>query len=422
MADGEHHTPRYRVLLTEASSASAREILTVLGRQGHEIGVMDSGGLGLTARSRWVARRHRGPRFSAGPERYLVALRRVLAEYEYDVVLPTHEQLVALSRHREEFGAMGVGLAVPAFDAVRQVQDKAETVRLFGTLGLPQPDTALVTDAKELLAQVHLLPAYVKLPVATSSRGVWRATDPAGLAGAAARPEVRETFDRGGVILVQKALRGPLVMAQSLFDRGTLVGAHVSLRSREGAQGSAAAKESLTLPDVTRHLTELGDALDWHGPLSMDGILDESRGTVRYIDVNPRLVEPVNAQLAGVDLVPRWLALSRGEAVGPPPPARAGIRTHMLLMAVLRHAEVGRGRLDILQELARAATGRGWYEGSAEELLPLRHDPAGALLLGAISACLLVSPPLWRRLAGSGAPAHALSAEGWRELTESRTS
>ncbi|MBZ6103605.1 hypothetical protein ACF1HU_28880 [Streptomyces olivaceus] len=422
MADGEYRTPRCRVLLTEASSASAREILTVLGRQGHEVGVMDSGGPSLTARSRWVARRHRGPRFSAGPERYLAALRRVLTEYEYDVVLPTHEQLVALARHREEFGALGAGLAVPAFDSVRRVQDKAETVRLFRTLGLPQPDTALVADEKALLAQADRLPAYVKLPVSTSSRGVWRATGPAELAEAAARPEVRETFDRGGEILVQKALRGPLVMAQSLFDRGALAGAHVSVRSREGAQGSASAKESLALPEATRHLAELGAALEWHGPLSMDGILDESLGTVHYIDVNPRLVEPVNAQLAGVDLVPRWLALSRGEAVGPPPPARAGVRTHMLLMAVLRHAEVGRGRSAILGELVRAAAGKGWYEGSEEELLPLRSDPAGALLLGAISACLLVHPPLWRRLAGSGAPPHALSAEGWRELTEYRTS
>ncbi|GAA2326273.1 hypothetical protein [Streptomyces cuspidosporus] len=91
----------------------------------------------------------------------------------------------------------------------------------------------------------------------------------------------------------------------------------------------------------------------------------------------------------------------------------------MLLMAVVRHAEVGRGRRAILTELARAAAGRGWYEGSQEELLPLRADPAGALLLSAISGCLLLSPRLWRRLAGSGAPAHALSPEGWR-LTEPR--
>lgn len=414
----EHAGPRYRVLLTEASSASAREILTVLGRRGHEVGVMDSGGLAFTALSRWVARRHRSPRFSADPVRYLDVLRQVLTSHAYDVLLPTHEQLVALSRYREEFGGLGVGLAVPEFDAVRKAQDKAETVRLFDELGLPQPDTVLVADEKELLALTQQLPAYVKLPVATSSRGVWRADDPTELAGIAARPEVQEIFGRGGEVLVQRALPGPVVMAQALFDQGTLVGAHTVLRKREGVQGSASAKESLELPDVSRHLAKLGDALGWHGPLSVDAVLDERQGAVHYIDVNPRLVEPLNAERAGVDLVPRWLALSRGEEVGPPPPTRAGVRTHMLLMAVVRHAEVGRGRLAILKELARAAAGKGWYEGSEEELLPIRSDPAGALLLGGISACLLLSPRLWQRLAGSGAPAHALSAEGWRQLVE----
>ncbi|MFE2678903.1 hypothetical protein [Streptomyces hygroscopicus] len=420
MADGADPGRRYRVLLTEASSASAREVLTVLGRRRHEVGVMDSGGLNFTALSRWVKRRHRSPRFSADPERYLDALYQVLTHSSYDILLPTHEQLIALSRHREEFSRLGVGLAVPGFEAVRTAQDKAAAVRLFAELGLPQPDTALVADESELLAQTGRLPAYVKLPVATSSRGVWRVADPAQLSGTAALPQVREVFARGGEVLVQRALPGPIVMAQALFDRGSLVGAHTVLRKREGVQGSASSKVSLDLPEVHRHLAELGGALDWHGPLSVDAVLDERRRTVHHIDVNPRLVEPVNAELAGTDLVQRWLALSCGAELGPPPRARAGVRTHMLLMAVVRHAEVGRGRRAILTELARAAAGRGWYEGSQEELLPLRADPAGALLLGAVSGCLLLSPRLWRRLAGSGAPAHALSPEGWRRLTEPR--
>ncbi|WP_172381385.1 hypothetical protein [Streptomyces sp. MNP-20] len=416
MDDGARTGRRCRVLLTEASSASAREILTVLGRHGHEVGVMDSGGLAFTALSRWVKHRHKSPPFSAGPDRYLEALRRTLESHPYDVLLPTHEQLVALSRHREEFRGLGAGFAVPGFDAVRRTQDKAEAVRLLDRLGLPQPDTALVTSEGELLAQKERLPLYVKLPVATSSRGVWRADDPAELCRIAALSQVRDVFARGGEVLAQRAVTGPVVMVQALFDRGTLVGAHTVLRSREGVQGSAAAKESVVLTQVTEHLADLGAELDWHGPLSLDAVLDRAHDLVRYIDVNPRLVEPVNAELAGVDLVCRWLALARGEPTGPPPVARSGVRTHMLLMAVVRQAEAGRGRRAVLRELARAAARRGWYAGSQEELLPLRSDPAGALLLGAVSTCLLVAPRTWRRLAGIGAPAHALSAEGWRQL------
>ncbi|WP_028925080.1 hypothetical protein [Pseudonocardia acaciae] len=414
MAEGTRH----RVLLTEASSNSAREVLTVLGRHGHEVGVMDGGGVSLTACSRWVRRRHRCPRFAADPLRYLDALREVLAGHDYDVLLPTHEQLVALARYREEFGALGAGLAVPSFASVRRVQDKSAAVRLLGELGLPQPETALAADVKELLGHAGRLPVYVKLPVATSSRGVWLAESPERLARVAALPAVRDAFAAGGTVLVQRPVPGPLVMVQALFDGGTLAGIHASARGREGVQGSASAKESVVLPGITRHLARLGAALDWHGPLSADAVLDERSGQVHYVDINPRLVEPVNAELAGADLVRRWLAVSRGEQTGPLPPPTAGVRTHLLFAAILRHAETGRGRRAMLRELVDAATRRGWYADSVEELLPVGSDPAAALLPAAVTACLVVSPGLWRRLAPTAAPAHALTPSGWRRLLE----
>jgi predicted ATP-grasp superfamily ATP-dependent carboligase len=421
MADAPDAGRRYRVLLTEASSASAREVLTVLGRHGHEVGVMDSGGISFTALSRWVTRRHKSPRFADDPSSYLDALRRVLASHSYDVLLPTHEQLVALARHREEFGRLVAGLAVPDFAAVTHLQDKAAAIRLFDKLGLPQPGTALVTDESGLLGQAVRRPVYVKLPVATSSRGVWRADDAPRLSWIAAQPAVRDVFATGGEVLVQRALPGPVVMVQALFDRGQLVGAHTVLRRREGVQGSASAKESVMLPDVAQHLAKLGAALGWHGPMSLDAVLDEDDGLLHYIDVNPRLVEPLNAELAGADLVQRWLRLSYGEEIGPLPLARIGVRTHMVLMAVVRHAELGRGRRAVLRELTQAVTRRGWYAESQEELLPIRSDPAGALLLGAVSFCLLVAPQLWQPLAGTGTPAHALTPEGWRQLLVTET-
>ncbi|QYN31948.1 hypothetical protein K1T35_25290 [Pseudonocardia sp. DSM 110487] len=408
---------RYRVLLTESSSASAREVLTVLGRQGHRVDVMDSGGLSFTRYSRWVRRRHRAPAFAADPLAHLDALRHVLREHPYDVLLPTHEQLVAIARHRDEFAGLVPGLAVPRFAAVRRVQDKADAVRLLADLGLPQPDTLLVRGPGELVARAEQLPAYVKVPVATGSRGVWLAADEAALGRIADDPAVREVFAGGGEVLVQRRVTGPLVMVQALFRHGTLVGLHTALRRREGVQGSASAKESVVLPDVAKHLARLGAALDWHGPLSLDAVVDEGSGEVRYIDLNPRLVEPVNAELAGADLVRRWLAVSLGEQVGPIAEPRPGVRTHMLLMALVRHAELGRGRRHLLGELTRAVTQRGWYTHSHEELLPIGDDPGGALLVGVVAACLLVSPGLWRRLAGSGAPPHALTADGWRQLT-----
>ncbi|WP_327633996.1 hypothetical protein OHB24_28880 [Kribbella sp. NBC_00482] len=407
--------PELRILLTEATSASAREVLTVLGRRGHVVDVLHSGGVSLTARSRWVRRRYSSPAFAVDPIAYLDRLRQILSSTEYDVVLPTHEQLVALSRFADEFGELA-GLAVPPFDAVRILQDKAAAAGLLDRLGLPQPATRLVHSPDELRAATEL-PAYIKLPVATSSRGVWLAGDEEQLAAVAELAAVRETLASGSAVLIQQPVTGTLLMVQAVYDHGRLVGAHTAVRRREGVQGSASAKESIQRPDVVEHLTRLGAELRWHGPLSIDAILDE-QDRPRYIDVNPRLVEPVNAELAGAELVDRWLAVSRGATPGPRPAARAGVRTHMLLMAILRHAEVGHGRWAILRELAAAVRRRGWYADSQEELLPVREDLVGAAFLVAITGCLLVSPALWKQLGGSGAPAHTLSPGGWKWLTQ----
>ncbi|AEW99633.1 ATP-grasp domain-containing protein [Streptantibioticus cattleyicolor] len=410
---GEPSGP-HRVLLTETTSASAREVLTVLGHLGHRVGVLDAGGMSFTRGSRWVARRHRVPPFNAGPLRWLDALAGVLAGGGYDVVLPTHEQLSALSAHRERFAALVPGLAVPEFAAVRRAQDKAEAVALLDEAGLARPETAVVTSPGELAARDDLLPGYVKLPVATASRGVWRVGDAAELRRVAALPEV---FAGDGRVVLQRALAGPVAMVSAVFDRGRPVGAHVVVRRRDGFQGGAAAKESVRLPDVERDLAALGRTLRWHGPLSADAVLVGEARVAHYIDLNPRLVEPVNAHLAGAALVERWLDVSTGRPVGDLVTGAAGVRTHALLLAVLGAAADGRGRRGVAAELARAAARRGWYARSAEELTPWA-DPLSRLPPALAAGVLLVRPAAWPALAGTGVPPHALTAAGWRELTD----
>ncbi|WP_030403670.1 MULTISPECIES: hypothetical protein [unclassified Streptomyces] len=408
-------TGPHRVLLTETTSASAREVLTVLGRLGYRVGVLDSGGLSFTVGSRWVARRHRVPRFADGPLRWLDALAGVLAGGGYDALLPTHEQLVALSAHRDRFAALVPGLAVPDFAAVRRVQDKAESVRLLDELGLPQPETAVVATPGRLRARDDLLPGYVKLPVATASRGVWRVRDAAALRRVAALPQVSAG---GGPVLLQRALTGPLAMISAVFDHGRLIGAHAALRRRDGVQGGAAAKESVRLPGAERDLALLGRRLNWHGPLSVDAILVGEAREPHYIDLNPRLVEPVNAQLAGAGLVERWLSVSTARDPGPPAYGTAGTHTHALLLALMGAAADGRGRRAVLGELVAATTRRGWYTASVEELTPAA-DPLSRLPLLLTAGLLLARPAAWSALAGTGTPPHALTDVGWRELVGS---
>jgi hypothetical protein len=82
--------------------------------------------------------------------------------------------------------------------------------------------------------------------------------------------------------------------------------------------------------------------LAWHGALSVDYILD-GHGFPLYIDANPRLVEPVNAMLAGVNLADCLVRLSLGRT-SPLPEPRAGERTISGLQALIGAAERGAAR------------------------------------------------------------------------------
>jgi len=83
---------RLRVLLSEASSLTAREHLTVLGPAGVRVEAMSSDPFALRRWSRWTRRLHRCPSPGSDPSGYLHAVSTVLAAGGFDALLPTHEQ------------------------------------------------------------------------------------------------------------------------------------------------------------------------------------------------------------------------------------------------------------------------------------------------------------------------------------------
>jgi hypothetical protein len=205
-------------------------------------------------------------------------------------------------------------------------------------------------------------------------------------------------------------------MVQAVFARGELVAFHGCQRVREGAAGGASHKLGLDLPEAREHMARLGAALDWHGALSADVIIGPDGP--RFIDINPRLVEPVNALASGVDLTGALVEVARsGSSRVPQPTAARGARTHQLLLAVLGAAHQG-GRPDVARELVHAVLHRGEYRDSREELTPWRGDPLAPLPVMAIALATLIRPDAWRHFVGGSAGAYSLTPAAWRELTQ----
>jgi len=402
------------VLLSDGAGLTSRQCATLLSQAGHRVEALTPDPLCLCRLTRHVRAVHRVPGLGADPLGWLEGALDVAARRHADILLPVQEQVAVMSLARERIARAGLLTAVPDFAALAQVQDKVTAFRTLARLGLPQPPAVVVTS-QDALDSVDELPAFVKTPIGTASAGVRRIATRAELRRHAALLDFRNG------VLIQQPATGPLVMIQSVFASGELVAFHACERVREGAGGGASHKRGVSLPEVAAHTAALGMALHWHGALSADVIL--TADGPRFIDINPRLVEPVNAFVSGVDLTGTLLEVARSGSAAPQPPGRPGAQTHQALVAVLGVAGRSGRRRDIMRELLGALTGSGDYRSSTEELTPVRWpgagtDPVTAIPVTVATLATLIRPAAWRHFAGGATSAYALSPAAWQALLE----
>jgi hypothetical protein len=403
---------RLRVLLSEGSSTSAREAITILGTSGHIIEVCDPSPWCLARFSRFARKFHRCPGLRDDPSGYLAFVEELLAKRHFDVLLPTHEQGFLFARVSERLAGKA-GLALPSFANYRVAHGKASFSRLLDELGLPQPKTHIVKSENASRDAVRF-PAVIKTAVGTASRGIWFVRDQADLERALQELNAAGAF--ADEVLVQPFVAGTTEKAQGVFCRGRLIGFHAYRQVAAGAGGGEAIKESVARPDIRTMLATIGKKLAWYGALSIDYLMPDGGGTPLLIDCNPRLVEPMSAYLAGTDLVGLLLQLSRGEAPAALPESRRRVRTHLAMQALLGCASRDGNRRGLLRECWRLATAAELYADSTEELTPMRLDWISAVPLSITATLLLASPKFADQLARGGFGAHLLNLSSIRQI------
>jgi predicted ATP-grasp superfamily ATP-dependent carboligase len=412
MASSAQVPMRLRVLLSEGSSTSAREAITILGTSGHIVEVCDPSPWCLSRFSRFVQKFHRCPGLRDDPAGYLAFVEGLLAMRHFDVLLPTHEQGFLFARVSERLGGRA-GLALPSFASYRVAHGKASFSRLLDELGLPQPKTHIVKSENASRDAIRF-PGVIKTAVGTASRGIWFVRDQADLERALQELNANGAF--ADEVLVQPFVAGTTEKAQGVFCRGRLVGFHAYRQVAAGAGGGEAIKESVARPNIRKMLATIGKKLAWHGALSIDYLMPDSGGTPLLIDCNPRLVEPMSAYLAGTDLVGLLLQLSRGETPAALLESRAGVRTHLAMQALLGCASRGGSRRDLLRECRRLAGAAEPYADSTEELTPVGLDWISAVPLSITAMLLLASPKFAGQLARGGFGAHLLNLSSIRQI------
>lgn len=390
---------RLKILFTEGTSLSARQSLYALGDR-HDVDVMDPAPLCQCRFSRLVRRWIRCPHYAKDPEAFLEFLAQRVTKGDYDVLLPTHEQVYLLSKYHAAL-TPHIGLALPDFRPMDQMQNKAEFMRLLDELDLPHPATVHVRTRRELIA-ASVFPCYVKLGHSTAGSGVFRVENASQLS------TVAETMDAAGLLdghcetIVQQPAVGVQSTVQAVFQHGRLVAAHLFEARTLGVGGMSPARVSADHPVVFEHVAAIGRRLNWHGATFIDYFYDHETGRPEYIEANPRIGETVNATLCGVNLVETLLAVSVGDELPTLAPSTcsalaassAGRRTQSFFMIAISLAHAGAGRMRLLAETRDWFLGRGLYHNSEDELTRWRDDGLSVLPVAWILAQLLWTP--WR--------------------------
>jgi len=402
-----------RILLSEGSSTSAREAITALGLAGHWVEICDPDRACIGRFSRFVKGFHRCPGLGDDPEGYLAFVLDLISRKRFDVLIPIHEQGYLFAKVQQEL-ARHVAVALPSFTSYERAHSKAGFSEILRELELPQPETVFVESLAEL-RQISRFPLVLKSAISTASRGTWIIHDAAQLEQALTHIESKPS---GDVFLVQAFIDGPVEHAQAVFDTGRLVGMHAYNQLLRGAGGGPAMKESVSRPEVRTHLARIGTRLGWHGALSVDYVVRPEDDMPLYIDCNPRLVEPINGLLAGLDLSELLLRVSLGEHPREAEPGREGVRTHMALQVLLGCAMRDGTRRDLLQECWRLSCRRGRYARSREELTPLRWDWPSVAPTVFAALWLLAKPRAVNNMVAKGWGAHLLNIDSIRVIRE----
>lgn len=402
---------RPRVLLTEGGSTSAREAITALALSGHAVSYCDPAALSLGRFSRLVTERITCPPMGSDPAGFRDALLDLVRSGRFDVLLPIHEQGYLLAKVAQNF-LPHVALALPAFESYARLHAKSTFAGLLREIGLAQPPGELIdgwNDPANRRPSLEAYPYLLKTDIGTASRGTWLVRD--GFERERALAEIAQATPPDAPILRQDFVDAPFEQAQAVFQDSRLVGFHATRRLVEGGGGGAALKVSVARPRVADDFARIGEALAWHGGLSIDYLYEEATGRPLYIDGNPRLVEPMAATLAGADLAGLLVRVSLGERITGCLTGRPDVRTRLALQALLGAAMRQRTRAAVLASARDLALQRGDFAAAREELSPVRHDPPSLLPLLGAGLTLLVQPSRAEDLARRGWGGHLLTPQ-----------
>lgn len=327
-----------RILVTNAHTPQAYAIVRALRPHPSRIVATVEGDsllapLGHAARSRLVDARYRVPsvveewssgRLAGEPTAremaYIFAIERICEDEQIDVIFPSWDPyVVALSKHVERFGGMGVTVPVPEFQVAITALDKYRTVQAGMAVGFPCPRTYLYESLDQLawISERESFPLVIKPRFTSGGRGMAIVRDREELLSEV--PRVASAYDSP---MIQEYIPGgQRDSVQFVVDRsGQIVFCFQKRRIRTFRRTArfGTVSESVSPDERLRKTAPLVRQSGWWGAMGIETIRDPRDGQDKLMEINPRFPRQVwNRTELGINEPLMCIRIARGEHVDP---------------------------------------------------------------------------------------------------------
>ena len=341
-----------KVLITSSRMPFALGMVRQLADAGHEVYAADDYERSPGSHSKYLAGHFVYPSARTRTEEFIDALERIIGETGIDVVVPAFEEAFYISSQRDRL-ARGATIFVAEFAALARLHDKAAFQSLVGGLGLPIPETVVVTSDAELAAAMERFDRYFGRAV-FSRGGVDLLTNAGPLAGVLDPADVHPTPELPWVI--QPFVEGETVCTYSTVQDG-VVCSHLMYRiPRQWHHSTGIQFESVDGTESLRLIEPVIAELGYTGQISFDFLATDNG--LSFVECNPRATD--GALLLPPDQIARGLLDPDADTFLLPPG-----ETEQLDLALVGDAFSDRlERLpQTIRDLARVRdAGDGWHD------------------------------------------------------------
>lgn len=281
------------VLVLDANQRSALAVTRSLGRSGqYSVYTADSIEIALAGASRFSQRYFRYPDPIHYPREFVSWMRNILAEYAFELVMPTTEITSQLLLNCQS-ELPGANLPFASYDRVMKLADKISLVKLAKKSGITVPQSSSFQGAQDVILEDLRFPVVIKPALSRIYKeDHWVHTQVRIVRSLADWHEALEDMPylQDNPFMLQEFIPGHGGGVFCLYDRGRAVQffAHQRLREKPPEGGVSVLSRSVPVDkELKQAAVKLLNEVQWHGVAMVEFRISDD-GTPYLMEINTR--------------------------------------------------------------------------------------------------------------------------------------